>query len=262
MRLLIILLLVLNLHAERIIALSPAIAEILFAVGRGSEVVGVSDYTTYPKEAAALPKVGGYFQPNIETILALRPTLVIAQNNHAAVLQQLQDLHIATQTVHLEHLEEIIQTIAQLGKHSAQAKKRITAIETVKNRYSKTVTSQRVLVVFGLSQDLRDHIYVSGPHLFFNEIIELCGAINAMTSPTPKQPVLTYESLISLNPDTVLIVNSNPLSPAQEALQNWYDTPIAAAKNGRIFVLENDFIAIPSHRVAQSIETICRVIHD
>ncbi len=263
MRLLVLLLLALNLYAERIIALSPAIAEILFAVGRGDEVVGVSEHTTYPTEAAALPKVGGYYQPSIETILALQPSLVIAQKNHAALLQQLRTLHIATQSVDLEHLDTIMHTIVALGKNTPQAHTLVRAIETAKKRYKTTApTSLRVLLVFGLFADLRDNIYVSGKELFFNEIIEICGATNAITSTIPKQPILTYESLIALNPDVVLIINAHHSDHTQEALQAWYHTPIAAARNGRIVVIEEEFIAIPSQRVAQSIDTICKAIHD
>ncbi|RUM63118.1 MAG: ABC transporter substrate-binding protein [Sulfurimonas sp.] len=260
MPLVILLLLTLNLYAERIIALSPAIAEILFAVGRGSEVVGVSDHTVFPKEAAALPKVGGYFQPNIETMLSLQPTRIIGQSNHTALLQQLQHLHVTTQKVNLEHIDSIIETMAQLGHHSAQAQARIAAIRATQKRYTDTVSSQRVLIVFGLVSDLRDPIYVSGPNLFFNEIITLCGASNAVTATLPKQPVLTYETLIALNPDTVLILNAHPAPDADKALQAWYDVPIAAAKNGRILVLNDDFITIPSHRIAQSIATICEAL--
>ncbi len=263
MRLLVLLLLALNLYAERIIALSPAIAEILFAVGRGDEVVGVSDPTLYPKKAAALPKVGGYFQPNIETILALKPTLVIAQSNHALLLQRLRHLNIATQTVHLGHLDEIIQTIRHLGNNSKQAQRLIAAIETAKQRYTKTTpTPLRVLIVFGLFADLRENIYISGRGLFFDEIIELCGAVNAFTSAYPSQPILNYESLIALNPDVVIILQPNPNTSVPQALDVWHTLPIAAARNGRIVVIEEDFIAMPSHRVAQSIETLCQAIHD
>ncbi len=260
MRLILLLLLALNLYAERIIALSPAIAEILFAVGRGSEVVGVSDYTVFPKAATLLPKIGDYFQPNLETIVSLRPTLVVGQSNHADLLQQLQQLHIATKMVHLEHIDSIIDSIAQLGNHTTQAHARIKEIETAKHRYHNVAPSHRVLIVFGLFSNLRDPIYASGPNLFFDEILEICGTKNAIIATIPKQPVLTYESLIALNPDTILIINSNHNLHTNEALQAWYKVPVIAAKNGRIIVLDEDYLAMPSHRIAQSIATICKAL--
>jgi len=66
---------------ERIVALSPAINEILFALGKGSEVVGNTTYATYPEAAKKIPKVGGYFSVSLEKILALKPTLVLMQKN-------------------------------------------------------------------------------------------------------------------------------------------------------------------------------------
>ncbi len=263
MQLIFLLLLTLNLHAERIIALSPSIAEILFALNRGDEVVGVSDYTVFPEKAASLPKVGGYFQPNVEKILSLRPTLVIAQPHHAQLLKQLHQLGLKTEQVRLENIEQIKTSIAQLGSsHTSEAKKLIYEIDhAIKQGYSPK-NNITVMIVFGLFADLRENIYISGKKLFFNEIIEICGAENVFKSEYPKQPVLNYESLIALNPDKIIILNSNQNIDKDHALKNWYALPIKAAKNGNIYVIEHDFISIPSHRVALSIDAICKAIHD
>ncbi len=263
MRLIFLLLLTLNLHAERIIALTPAITDILFALNRGSEVVGVSDYTFYPKEATALPKVGGYFHPNIEKILSLKPTLVIAQPHHAEFLKKLNRFGIKTEQVKLETIDEIKSSIAQLGKKSKSlADTLIANIDEAIARGHSPQNNSSVIIVFGLFNDLRDNIYISGQKLFFNEIIELCGAKNAFVHRVPEQPVLNYEALIALNPDRVIILNGNKNTDASKALQNWKSVPIAAAKNSKITVLNENFISLPSQRIALSIDTICKAIHD
>jgi iron complex transport system substrate-binding protein len=263
MRLILLLLLTLHLYAQRIVALSPAIADILFALERGDEVVGVSDYTFYPKEAAELPKVGGYFEPNIEKILLLKPTLVIAQSLHSHTLEQLQHLGIATQSVALDSIDNIKKTIHALaGSHPQKAKAVIASIDSsIANAHSKP-TNTTVIIVFGLFDDLRDNIYISGTGLFFNEIIEICGAKNAYTSSLPPQPVLNYEALITLNPDRVLILNSNLTSDTKKALKTWNELPIKAAKEKKIRLLNYDFISLPSQRIAKSIEIICGALHD
>jgi len=263
MRLIFLLLLTLNLHAERIIALSPSIAEILFALDRGDEVVGVSDYTFFPEEAAALPKVGGYFQPNIEKILSLQPTLVIAQPHHAELLKKLHQLGITTQQVRLESIEQIRTTIAQLGStNTSQIQKLIHEIDRAIEQGYSPKNNTTVIIVFGLFPDLRENIYISGKKLFFNEIIEICGAENAFKHDYPEQPVLNYESLIALNPDKIIILNSNRNIDKERALKSWHALPIKAAKNGNIIVIDHDFISIPSHRIALSIDAICKAIHD
>ena len=263
MRLIFLLLLTLNLYAERIIALTPSITDILFALDRGSEVVGVSDYTFYPKEAADLPKVGGYFQPNIEKILSLKPSLVIAQPHHLEFLTQLNSLGIKTQQVKLETIDEIKTSIAQLGiERKVLANKLIADIDAAISRVHSPQTNSSVIIVFGLFDDLRDNIYISGHTLFFNEIIEICGAKNAFIHSIPKQPVLNYEALIALNPDRVIILNGNRNSNEDEALKQWMSVPISAAKNGNIRVLNQDYISLPSQRVSLSIDAICETIHD
>jgi len=263
MRLILLLLLTLNLYAERIVALSPAITDILFALDRGDEVVGVSDYTYYPKEATHLPKVGGYFEPNIEKILLLKPTLVIAQTLHSHTLQQLKHLGIATQSVTLESVDDIKETITALADtHTDKARELIGTIDNSIAKVRSPQTNQSVIIVFGLFDDLRDNIYISGTELFFNEIIEICGAKNGYTSSLPPQPVLNYETLITLNPDRVLILNSNLTTNTTKALKTWNALPIKAAKEKKIRLLNYDFISLPSQRISKSIEIICEALHD
>lgn len=253
----------LNLHAQRIITLSPSITEIVFALGRGNEVVGVSEHVSFPKEATKLPRVGGYFQPNIEAILSLRPTLVLAQPNHADTLLQLEQLGIKTRQIQLETIEQIKHAIVQLGgAEKIHVNTLLADIDKAIQEGHSPQNNMRVIIVFGLFEDLSDNIYISGKNLFFNEIIEICGASNAFENTFTKQPILNYESLIALNPDKVIILNTNHAHNKENALKNWNALPITAAKNNAIEVIEEDFIAIPSHRIAQSIDAICKAIHD
>ncbi|MEA2110424.1 MAG: helical backbone metal receptor [Campylobacterota bacterium] len=263
MRLIVLLLITFNLYAERIVALSPSITDILFALGRGNEVVGVSNYTFYPQKATTLPTVGGYFHPNIEKILSLQPSLIIAQPHHGEFLSQLSALGIKTKVIVLESIDDIKKSIAELAdSHTAKAKQLIADIDNAIHRAKYTQTNSTVIIVFGLFEDLSDNIYISGQKLFFNEIIELCGAKNAFTSAVPQQPVLNYEDLIALNPHRVIILNGNNNPNAKKAIQNWQKTPIKAAKDGAIRVLNHDFISLPSQRINLSIDVICKAIND
>ena len=77
---------------QRIVALSPAINEILFALGAGDRIVGNTLYATYPKEAEKIPKVGGYFSVSLEKIIALEPTLLLMQRNNLSLKPKLEKL--------------------------------------------------------------------------------------------------------------------------------------------------------------------------
>ncbi|HEX5711492.1 MAG TPA: helical backbone metal receptor, partial [Sulfuricurvum sp.] len=100
LRVLLLMLLWSNLFAaQRIIALSPSINETLFALGAGDQVIANTEYCNYPPQAKNRPKVGGYFSPSLEKILALNPTIVIMQENNAHFAQKLEQLGIRTMVI-------------------------------------------------------------------------------------------------------------------------------------------------------------------
>jgi len=266
-RLILLLLFALSLFAqERIVTLSPSLSEIVFGLGHGEELVGVSSYAAWPEAVKRIEKIGGYFDPNLEKILALRPTLVIGQEHHAALLAKLRALGLHTLEVRLNRIEQIEQSIRTIGGaiHAANADALAEAIETARTEAPKLKRPRSVLIVFGLTYDLRDRIFVAGHNLYFEQIIESCGATNAYTADDAGQPVLSYEGLIALNPDVIILLHSDqtdaPADPEQ-LRQSWYSLPVKAAENGRIYIADAGLVAIPSQRVALSIKTLCEVIN-
>ena len=264
-----LLFLILTLDAkERIIALSPAITEILFALGVGDEVVGVSAFSRYPEAARSLPVVGNYTAPNLEKILALKPSLVIAQDFSTRSIQDLKSFHIPTRIVSLQSISDIKSTIMKLGNehdHHANALALVKEIDRAIAQAGQSQNPHSVLIVFGLQEDLRNGIYVAGHHIFFDEIITLSGNTNAYTDTLSAQPVLSYENVIACNPEQIIILHSHESAPhvdVKKALQNWYHLPTRAAKNGRISVIEEEYVHIPSQRIAKSITRLAREMRD
>ena len=210
-----------------------------------------------------LPKVGGYFNPSLEQILALRPTLVIGHAQHGRLLAQLEGFGISVIRLELGRIAQIEASITRLGEVLGQrerAAELTAAIETAKVEAPKLQTVQKVLIVFGLRRDLTKNIYVAGHDLYFEEILQLCGAQNAFSDPYGAQPVLNIEGLIATDPDQVVIFYSPGTDGDvdQEAiLKTWHALPITAAKNREIHIMQKDYMNIPSHRVAQSITAIC-----
>lgn len=248
---------------ERIVTLSPAISEIVFALGRGDEVVGVSRYASWPEAVKTLPKVGGYFNPSLEQILELRPTLVIGHAQHGRLLEQLEGFGISVIRLELSRIAQIEASITRLGEALGQrgrASELTAAIETAKGSAPKLQAPQKVLIVFGLRRDLTKNVYVAGHDLYFEEILQSCGAQNAFSDPYGAQPVLNIEGLIATNPDQVIIFYSPGTDgdvDREAILKTWHALPIAAAKNRKVHILQKDYMNIPSHRVAQSITAIC-----
>ncbi|MEA1918708.1 MAG: helical backbone metal receptor [Campylobacterota bacterium] len=259
----IIALLILTLDAkERIVSLSPGITETLFALGVGDEVVGVSAYSTYPKAAQKLPVVGSYSTPTLEKIIALSPTLVIAQDFNTKTLRHLEKFNIETLSLTMRTLKDIkhsINSIAQRLSCEAEGKRLIDTINSAMLEAKQSQKTHSVLIVYGLQEDLRNGIYVAGHDIFFEDIIVLSGNTNAYTQDFSGQPVLNYENLIALNPEQVIILHSHQTGShidIQKALKNWHQVPIKAAKERRISIVDADYIHIPSHRVALSIRRL------
>ncbi|MGD9655054.1 MAG: ABC transporter substrate-binding protein [Sulfuricurvum sp.] len=262
-RIVLLLFCVICLHAnERIISLSPSITEILFALGKGEEIVGTSAYSLYPKEAQNIPVVGGYETPNLEKIIALRPTLVFGQSYIQSTLTKLEHFGIRTVALEFKTIADIktsIQTIAK-SVHANDANLTRT-IDDALLHAKKNTRSHSVMIVYGLHEDLRSGIYIAGKNIFFDDIIMACGNTNAYTQSLPAQPRLSYENVIALNPEQIIILHSrasNPNVDEQKALEAWHDIPTEASKNKRISIVDEPYIHIPSHRVALSIERLCR----
>ncbi len=247
---------------ERIISLSPSITEIIYALKKGDALVGTSEYSLYPKEAGSLPVIGGYSNPNLEKIISLSPTLVIGQNFNHMTLEKLKRFNIKTLMLKLQTINDIKSAIEQLSNElQVSSEKIIKNIDESIKKAKKSKIPHKVMIVYGLREDLRSGIYIAGNNIFFDDIIKLCGNTNAYSANQTNQPVLSYENVIALNPDQIIILHSNASNPdvdKEKALSQWHSLPTNAGKNRRITVVDESYINIPSHRVALSIERLCR----
>ena len=267
-KLLLLLAITLNLIAnERIISLSPSITEIVFALDKGDKLVATSSYSLHPKEAKELPIVGGYENPNLEKILSFSPTLVVGQTANKEVLNRLTHFNVKTIDLNLKTVKSIKNSIHLLANeiNPNMDKKLITQIDKALSNAKKNKTPHSVMIVYGLREDLRNATYIAGHNIFFEDIIQECGNTNAYTEDSTSQPVLSYENIIAINPDQIIILHSLATekdADVKRALQNWYDLPTKASKNKQISIVDEDYLHIPSHRIALTIERLCGEMND
>ena len=266
MKLILLIFLAFSLHgSERIIALAPSISEIVFALGKGDELVGVSEYSSYPKEVTKITQVGGYTNPSLEKIFSLNPSLVIGQTHYNKTLQQLNKLGIKTLSLEMTTIHTIQDSIKEIAKAlNTDPNPLLKPInEAIKKAQGKPKTDQRILIVYGLSLDMNRGLYIAGHNIFYEDIIHLCGAKNAYEYKRTAQPVLNYEGLIALNPDKVILLHHSATDGKvdfEKAKEIWYNIPINAGKNKEIIILSKDYLSIPSQRISQSITTLCEAI--
>ena len=222
----------------------------------------------YPKEAQKLPIVGGYESPHIEKILSHSPTLVVGQTFNQNALDKLKYFNIKTLTLKLKSINDIKKSILKLGEtlnRVREANKLTTNIDSVIAEIPKSKKPHSVMIVYGLKEDIRSGIYIAGNEIFFNDIIKLSSNTNAYTNNSTEQPVLNYENVIALNPDQIIILHSHATEAdvdVQRALKNWYSLPTNAAKNKKISIVDEDYLHIPSHRIALTITRLAREMND
>ena len=252
---------------ERIITLSPAVNEIIFALGMGDEIVANTDYALFPEASKKLPKVGGYFSPNIEKILFYNPSLVVMQDNNTALNKKLKRLNIKTKIIKIDKLNSIKKAILDLGKllnRESRAKEIVKDINFSLQAIQNIVKNKKILIVFGRSNDLSRGVFVAGQNLYYDEIINESNNNNALQSTRKGQPILNMENIIASQPDIVLLLarheNSNL---SDKALINaWKKLPIPASKENAIFINPYIYAGIPSDRLILFLKDFKKMLED
>jgi len=264
-----ILLLLLTLYTyaqERIVTLSPAINEIVFALGSGDEVVGNTQYCTYPKASQSVPKVGGYFSPSLEKILALKPSIVIMQPNNTKLAQKLKKLGIKTKIIPIDRLPHIQKAITELGTllhKENQAKGIVNSINHALDDIKNITKDKKILIVIGHNTSLVKQIFVVGQNLYLDDIINASGNTNALQSKRKGQPILNQENIIATNPDIVILLahSMHQRGLTEDDLKEpWRELPINAGKTNDIYIIDKEYSGIPSNRLVLFLQDFKKIL--
>jgi iron complex transport system substrate-binding protein len=250
--------------AARVVSLSPSTTEALFAIGAGSNVVGRSRYCDYPPEALALPQVGGYVDPNLEAILALRPDLVVGARGPAGTkyTDALASHGVATLFPETESLAAIDAMIRDLGartghvEEAARETARLDAHIAAIAKATSWLPKVRALLVFGI-----EPVVVAGPGGFPDEVIAKAGGVNAVTEGTA-YPTLGMERVIALDPDVILdaaIMEGKGAERITKDAPGWRE--VRAVQRGRVVAVGDEVVLRPGPRIDQGIATIAHALH-
>ena len=268
-KLLLLLVLAVNILAtERIVALSPSVNEIVFALGKGERIVGNTSYCRYPKASLDITKVGGYFNPSLEKILALNPSIVIMQQNNYKLNQKLMQLGMKTKVIKIDRLSNIKDSILDIGKtldREVEAEKILENINQELERLKGITKNKRILVVMGHNTSLASRIFVSGQNLYFDDIINASGNTNALQSKRKGQPILNMENIIATNPDIVILLSHSMHEKGlsrDELINPWRELPINAAKTDSIYIIDKLYAGIPSDRLVFFLRDFQGILND
>lgn len=251
--------LILEKPARRIISLAPHTTELLYAAGAGQWIVGAVSYSDYPKEALAIPRVGGYQSFDYEAIVALRPDLIVAwkSGNPSSGLDKLRGLGIpvfVTEARSLNDIPELLMQLSQLTATQRQAEREALRYKQHLAQLRQRYASAKKLSVF--YQIWRQPLMtVNGEHLM-NKVIELCGGENIFAGLDLLAGSVGIESIIQRNPD-VIMINSKPerFTTWSADWQKWKQ--LKAVKNNHVFMIDPDTMSRHSPRILLGAEEVC-----
>ncbi len=250
---------------KRVISLSPAVTELVFALGREEILKGTTQFSDFPPEAAALPLVGSYHRPDIERIVALRPDLVLAirDGNPIQAVNRIEALGIPVFAVDPRSLAEIMETITALGEilgADAKARELVKEMEERIEAVRRTVAAAPSRPTVFYQVDAAPLVSVGGDN-FLNELIEIAGGRNATRGRVP-WPRVGWEEILRLQPEVVVISSMAGGQTPEALLSEWRRWPqLRAVRDGRIHVEEADLFNRPTPRLVSGLELLARRIH-
>jgi len=229
---------------QRLVSLSPAITETLFAIGAGPELVGVSDYCNFPEQAKKLPRTGTALTPGYEAIVRLKPSLILTEGANSAPRRELTALGV-TQFLPWHSLEDIVASTRLLGALTAHAD---AASELARKLWDGLAVAEapngpRVLVVLGESSGKLSEIYFIKRNSIHGAAMRAAGARNAVESEVAGVPRLSLEELLRLDPEAIIVlVSPGPNAPSDGQVLGEFQAlePLSARKNKRISLIRSD----------------------
>ncbi|MGH7924539.1 MAG: ABC transporter substrate-binding protein [Candidatus Binatus sp.] len=247
----------------RIVSLAPSVTETLFALGAGPEVVGVSQYCDYPPQVRELPRVGSFLTPNLEAIIALRPTLIVGLELSSDVRQirALNSMGYPVLLVSDDSVQEIETSIEKVGARidrEAEARRLVAHIQlqiaAVQQRLAK-LKPVRALMLVG-----HQPIVAVGSGTYLDELMHLARADNIAAAAGEQWPHLGMEFIIAMRPEVILdgSMGTEP-SVSDDFWQRFPQIP--AVRDHRVLSYRQDLILHSGPRVGQSLEIIARMIH-
>lgn len=249
---------------QSIVSLAPSSTEMLFALGLGDKVIGVTDACDYPEAALAIEKMGGYQGVNVEKIVAAEPGLIIADSlTTKEVVEQLASLGLPVLAIKAETVEDVLANFTLIGKaanvtaDAAELNASLQArLDAVATKIDAITDADRPLVFYEV---WHDSLMSAGPDTFIGHIVTAAGGENAMADAATDWPELDLEILIGKNPDIVLL-GHDAESPAEVLVRpNWQT--IAAVKDERVFAMNPDIFNRPGPRIVDAVETLAKILH-
>lgn len=248
--------------AQRIVSLAPHLTELLFAAGAGAQVVGASEHSDYPPQAAQLPQVASATRVDLEAVLALQPDLVVAWPQAATrrAIDRLEALGLPTYRSEPRALDEVPHTIERLGVLTGQvaaAQKAAAGFRRDAAALAARYAARDKVQVFYQVWS-RPIITVNGTHLI-SRVINLCGGRNVFAQLPLLAPEIDREAVLAADPEVIIASGAGDQRPAW--LDDWRDFPqMRAVRDGQLYAMPADLLQRHTPRILDGAERLCAIL--
>ena len=248
---------------QRIVSLAPSVTEMLFELGLGARVVGATSYCNYPEAARRIERVGGIGSPNFETLMSLRPDLVITMGMERSDLTgALQSAGVHTLKLDIRSFEDVFRGFEEIGRATSSSRQAAEIVSKMRadlkatgDRYRQAAGGHPLRVFVELWDD--PITTVSGSS-FLDEVIAHAGGVNVAHELAQQYPMISPEKVIDWNPDAIVLCYKARGAKDTANLARrigWAD--ISAVRHGRIIAdLDNDLILKPGPRLVQGVRML------
>ena len=243
-------------NPSSIIALSPAITEIIYAIGGGDDIIAVSDFCNYPPEAKKKQKVGGAINPSYEQILVSKPDLIIYQGVMAKVKKFCENYKIPTYNVQLDNWKTITNSIQQIGNKTGYSKSAVKLRNQMAKKWNKirdlAIKKKPipVLVCVGRETGPVASCTTIGKNSFINEALTIAGGSNVCEDVIGAYPTISAEIISSRQPSIIFELRPGQKFNEKQIIKEWE----ILNKSSRIIILTNNFLMVPGPRITKIAE--------
>jgi iron complex transport system substrate-binding protein len=256
---------------RRIVSLIPAVTEMLFAIGEGQRLVGVTSYDHYPPEVSRITRVGGLLDPDVERILALRPDLVVVYNTQVELKQRLDRAGIGYYSYEHRALPDITATLREIGTRIGSADRANAAAADIERAIGAIRSNlsgaphPRTMLVFERDPSSLRNIYASGGYGFLHDMLEAAGGQNVFADVKQQSVEVSTEIALARQPDVIIelwygdSVKTLDLPRQQQAWAALGSVP--AVRNHRVYELAGDEFVVPGPRVVDATRRLARTLH-
>ncbi|NLP17620.1 MAG: ABC transporter substrate-binding protein [Firmicutes bacterium] len=254
---------------ERIVSLSPATTENLFALGLGPRVVAGTEYDDYPPEALDLPKIGDYSNPNLEVVVSLEPDLVLADLIiHQKTIEDLERLGIPTLAFGPNTIEGVYNTLGWMGRAAGvpdEAEKLVAdmqrEVEALTAPLAELVEEDKPTVYYEI---WHEPLITVGPNTFINDLLTLAGGRNIAADAQKDWPQYSLEVLVEADPQVIIrprLTHGETDADVEDfqARRGWEN--ISAVRERRIYFVEDDHISRAGPRLVKGLEELVGILH-